>query len=65
MAGQINGMTTSNIRIDITVDDNPDFGAKSGREVADILRQLADKFEAGINPMTWNNGVDGAAVDYL
>jgi hypothetical protein len=38
-ATQINGTTTSNIRVDICVDDNPKYGAKSGAEVAAILRK--------------------------
>lgn len=62
---QINGLTTSNIRIDIGVDDNPNYGAKSGAEVAAILRELADKFEAGHAPMSWNeHSVKGASVDW-
>jgi hypothetical protein len=65
MAGKINGTTTSNIRIDICVDDNPNFGAKSGAEVATILRKLAEKFEAGHLPMNFNeHAVEGASVDY-
>jgi hypothetical protein len=63
-AGQINGMTTSNVRIDIGVDTNPNYGAKSAADIARILRELADKFESGNNPYTWINGVEGASVDY-
>lgn len=65
MAGQINGRTTSNICIDILVDDNPNFGAKSGAEVATILRNLADVFEAGNLPDSYGeHAVDGASLDY-
>lgn len=64
-ATQINGIVTSNIRVDILVDDAPNFGAKSGAEVATILRQLADKFDHGKIPMSHNeDSVRGAIVDY-
>lgn len=74
MAGQINGMTTSNIRIDVCVDDKPERGATNAAEVAKILRDLADKFEAGHKPNLptevsegdWQylHTVEGCSVDY-
>jgi hypothetical protein len=71
-ATQINGITTSNIRIDIQVDDRPNIGVKSGTEVASILRQLADHFEAGHRPnlpvligkWEYPHVVNGANIDY-
>ena len=64
-ATTINGLETSNIRIDILADDRPGIGVKSGADVAAILRALADKFEAGKKPMCWNeDSVPGASVDW-
>jgi hypothetical protein len=46
-ATKINDMTTSCLRVEILVDDRNQMGCKSGQDVADVLRQLADQFEAG------------------
>lgn len=62
---RINGLETSNLRIDICCDDRPGIGAKSGDDVARILRELADKFAAGKTPMCWSeDSVQGASVDW-
>ena len=65
-AGKINGMTTSNIRIDILVDDDPNYDcAKTADDVVSILRHLANRFEQGYNPMDSDEyPVPGAKVDY-
>jgi hypothetical protein len=75
MAGTINGITTSNIRLDIPVSDDPKRGVQNAEEVASILRQLADLFEAGHKPNLptevtegdWQylHSVEGVGVDYL
>ena len=65
MAGQINGWTTSCLRIDIPVDE-AGKGCVNGQEVADTLRKLADQFEAGKRPMQHNeDSVRFANVDWL
>jgi hypothetical protein len=46
-ATEINGITTSCLRIEILVDSRDQMGCKSGKDVADVLRHLADRFEAG------------------
>ena len=66
MTVKINEFETSCIRIHIVCDANPEAGAVDGAEVASILRELAEKFEAGKNPMNWNeDSIAGAGVDYL
>jgi hypothetical protein len=65
-AVKINEFDTTCVRIDIVCDANNERGASSGAEVASILRELAEKFEAGKNPMSHNEAaVEGASVDYL
>ena len=61
----INGYPTTCIRVDIVCDADGARGATSGEEVASILREVADKFEAGKRPMQWNeDSVGGASVDW-
>ena len=63
-AVKINNFTTTCIRIHIGCDARKGMGAQSGEQVASILRELAEKFEAGENPMMLSE-VSGVDVDYL
>jgi len=72
-ATKINGTTTSCLRVEVLVDDRAQMGCKSGQDVADVLRALADRFEAGesyipgctLEDEQGNHYGPCASVDYL